>query len=51
MEVPITIFESLVWLDLGLNSGLPSHWRTLYPLDQSLKSEIVSYTANGGGVG
>ena len=27
-------FESLVWLDLGLNPGLPDHWRTLYPLDQ-----------------
>ena len=27
-----TIFESLVWLDLGLNPGLPDHWRTLYSL-------------------
>ena len=25
-------FESLVWHDLGLNSGLPDHWRTLYSL-------------------
>ena len=25
-----TIFESLVWLDLGLNPGLPGHWRRLY---------------------
>ena len=24
----------LVWHDLGLNPGLPDHWRTLYPLDQ-----------------
>ena len=22
------LFESLVWLDLGLNSGLPNHWQT-----------------------
>ena len=26
--------KSLVWLDLGLNAGLPDHWWTLYPLDQ-----------------
>ena len=25
---------SLVWHDLGLNPGLPDHWRTLYPLGQ-----------------
>ena len=24
--------ESLLWLDLGLNPGLPGHWWTLYPL-------------------
>ena len=29
-----TIFESLVWLNLGLNPGLPDHWQTLYSLDQ-----------------
>ena len=29
-----TIFESLVWLDLGLNPGLLDHWRTLYSLGQ-----------------
>ena len=28
----LLLFESLVWLDLGLNSGLPDHWRTLYSL-------------------
>ena len=33
-EVSSTIFESLVWRDLGLNPNLPDHWRTLYPLDQ-----------------
>ena len=27
-------FEFLVLLDLGLNPGLPDHWRTLYSLDQ-----------------
>ena len=26
--------KSLVWLDLGLNPGLPDHWRTLYSLGQ-----------------
>ena len=26
--------KSLVWLDLGLNPGVPDHWRTLYPLGQ-----------------
>ena len=25
-----TIFESLVWHNLGLNPGLPDHWQTLY---------------------
>ena len=34
-EVSSNIFlKSLVWLDLGLNPGLPDHWRTLYPLGQ-----------------
>ena len=27
-------FQSLVWLDLRLNTDLPGHWRTLYPLVQ-----------------
>ena len=27
-------FESLVWLDLGLNCGLPDHWQTLFSLGQ-----------------
>ena len=30
----VPFFESLVWLDLRLNSSLPGHWRTLYSLDQ-----------------
>ena len=28
------IFESLVWFDVGLNPGLPDHWRTLHSLGQ-----------------
>ena len=27
-------FESLVWLDLGLNPSLPNYWRTLYSLGE-----------------
>ena len=33
-EVLSIIFKSLVWLDQGLNPGLPEHWRTLNQLDQ-----------------
>ena len=33
-----TIFESLIWLNLGLNSDHPDHWRTLYSLAQWLSS-------------
>ena len=29
-----TIFVTLVWLNLGLNTGLSDHWRTHYSLDQ-----------------
>ena len=29
-----TTFESLVWVDLGLNPGLPDHWWTLYSFGQ-----------------
>ena len=29
--------KSLVWLDLGLNPGLPDYWRTLYPLGRGYK--------------
>ena len=28
-EVSILYLKSLVWLNLGLNPGLPDHWRTL----------------------
>ena len=30
----VPFLKSLVWRDLGLNPGLPDHWRTLYPLGQ-----------------
>ena len=30
----VSFFESLVWLDLGLNPGLPDHRWALYPLFQ-----------------
>ena len=33
-EVSNSIFESLVWLDLGLNPGLPDYWWTHCSLDQ-----------------
>ena len=33
-EASSTIFESLVYLDLGLNPGLPGYWRTFSPLGQ-----------------
>ena len=33
-EVSSTILKSFVWRDLGLNPGLPDHWRTLNPLGQ-----------------
>ena len=33
-DIKYQFFESLVWLDLGLNNGLPGYWRTLKPLYQ-----------------
>ena len=30
----VPFLKSLLWLDLGLNPGLPDHWQTLYPLGQ-----------------
>ena len=30
----VPLLKSLVWRDLGLNSGLPDHWQTLYPLEK-----------------
>ena len=43
MEVSSTIFKSLVWCDLGLNPGLPSHWRTLYSLNQRAGNISIVY--------
>ena len=34
MRHQVPVFESLVWLDLGLNPGLLGHWRILYSLGQ-----------------
>ena len=36
-EVSSTIFKSLVWRDLGLNPGLPDHWRTFIQLHYCFK--------------
>ena len=30
MRYQVPFLKSLVWLDLGLNPGLPDHWRTHY---------------------
>ena len=30
----VPFLKSLVWCNLGLNPGLPGHWRTLYPFGQ-----------------
>ena len=34
-------FESLVWLDLGLNPSLPDHWWTLYSLGQWAGKTVI----------
>ena len=39
-EISSIIFKSLVLLDLGLNPGLPGHWRTLYPLGQCVHKRM-----------
>ena len=41
MKASSTIFKSLVSLDLGLNPGLPDHWRTLYPLANEPKYNVL----------
>ena len=33
----VSFFESLVWLDLGLNPGLPDHWWKLYSFGNGTK--------------
>ena len=42
-------FESLVWLNLGLNPGLPDHWRTLDSLGQTVYSCILFKEINSEG--
>ena len=42
-KVSSTIFE--VWCDLGLNPGLPDHWRTLYPLGQWAGSSYTPHNS------
>ena len=45
----VPFFESLVWLDLGLNPGLPGHGQTLYTLDQwSGKLDSKEWNYGGG---
>ena len=34
MVLGAALHESLVWLNLGLNPGLPDHWQILYSLGQ-----------------
>ena len=45
----IPYFQSLAWLDLGLNTGLSDHWQTLYSLDQYVQDicKIIIVFANG----
>ena len=43
-EASSTIFESLVWLNLGLNPGLPGHWRTLLENPTNFSNHAVSRT-------
>ena len=42
-QYQVIFFESLIWLDLGLNPGLPDHWRTLYSLGHWLDIYIYIY--------
>ena len=37
----VAFFESSVWLDLGLNPGLPDHWRTLLTTMPMARAEII----------
>ena len=36
----IFFFESLVWIDLGLNPCLPDYWRTYFSWDQWLSQNL-----------
>ena len=39
-------FLSLVWLDVGLNPGLPGHWWTLYSLGQYFVKKRIFVLSN-----
>ena len=39
----IPCFESLVWLDLGLNPGLEDHWQTFYWPSKNEKYFLTKY--------
>ena len=42
-EASSTIFESLVWLDLELNPGLPGHWQIkYYPIPLNVYTDFTS---------
>ena len=43
----VPFWKSLVWRDLGLNPGLPDHWRTLFPLSQWVAARINSWVSYG----
>ena len=42
----IPFFESLVWLDFGLNPGLPEHWRPYKFIDVWLKTTSHTFFKN-----
>ena len=42
MRYQVPFLESLVWLDLRLNTSRPAHWRTLYHCLLSLKTSEIS---------
>ena len=46
MRHRVPFFESLIWLNLGLNPGLPDHWRTVYSIWQICNLQSKS-TRNG----
>ena len=39
-------WKSLVWHNLGLNTGLLDHWRTLYPLGQWARKQQIPRNIN-----
>ena len=41
----VSFFESLVWLDLGLNPSLLGHWQTVYPQTVNYLLMMIYLTA------